>query len=88
MQASPPRGFLPLLLDFGTNIRELLNDPNYLGLRQTRPTVQETEAFVDEFVQAIRESFQDRCIHFEDWKGTDALHYLARYGDKVCCFNG
>jgi malic enzyme len=45
----PPRALLPLLLDFGTNNRELLNDPLYLGLRQTRPTIQETEPFVDEF---------------------------------------
>jgi len=85
--AVPPRALLPLLLDFGTNNRELLNDPLYLGLRQTRPTIQETEPFVDEFVQAIQESFEDCCIHFEDWKGTEALHYLARYRDKVCCFN-
>jgi len=83
----PPQGLLPLLLDFGTNNSELLNDPLYLGLRQTRPTLQETEPLVDEFVEAIQESFPDCCIHFEDWKGTDALHYLARYRDKVCCFN-
>jgi hypothetical protein len=41
---------LTILLDFGTNNRELLNDPLHLGLRQTRPTIQETEPFVDEFV--------------------------------------
>jgi len=82
----PPQGLLPLLLDFGTNNRELLNDPLYLGLRHTRPSIQETEPFVDEFVQAIQESFPECCIHFEDWRGTDALHYLARYRDKVCCF--
>src|SRR5919108_4316884 len=83
----PPRGLLPLLLDFGTNNRELLNDPLYLGLRQTRTNIQETEPFVDEFVQAVQECFPNCCIHFEDWKGSDALHYLARYRDKVCCFN-
>ena len=83
----PPNGLLPILLDFGTNNRELLNDPLYLGLRQTRPTLQETDLFVDEFVEAVQESFPNCCIHFEDWKGTDALHYLARYRDKVCCFN-
>jgi malate dehydrogenase (oxaloacetate-decarboxylating)(NADP+) len=83
----PPQGLLPLLLDFGTNNRELLNDPLYLGLHQTRPAIKETEPFVDEFVQAVQESFPNCCIHFEDWKGTEALHYLARYRDKVCCFN-
>ncbi len=85
--AVPPQKTLPLLLDFGTNNRELLNDPLYLGLRQTRPPIEETEPFVDEFVQAVLESFPDCCIQFEDWKGTEALHYLARYRDKVCCFN-
>jgi malate dehydrogenase (oxaloacetate-decarboxylating)(NADP+) len=83
----PPQGLLPLLLDFGTNNRELLNDPLYLGLHQPRPTLKETEPFIDEFVQAVQESFPNCCIHFEDWKGTEALHYLARYRDKVCCFN-
>ena len=83
----PPQGLLPLLLDFGTNNRELLNDPLYLGLHQPRPSIKETEPFVDEFVQAVQESFPNCCIHFEDWKGTEALHYLARYRDKVCCFN-
>ena len=78
--------FHPCLISV-TNNHELLNDPLYLGLRQTRPTIQETEPFVDEFVQAIQESFPECCIHFEDWRGTDALHYLARYRDKVCCFN-
>jgi malate dehydrogenase (oxaloacetate-decarboxylating)(NADP+) len=27
------------------------------------------------------------CIHFEDWTGSDAVHLLARYRDKVCCYN-
>ena len=83
----PPKGLLPLLLDFGTNNRELLNDPLYLGLRQTRPAREEIDPFVDEFVEAVQEHFTDCCIHFEDWKGTDAFHYLARYRDRVCCFN-
>jgi malate dehydrogenase (oxaloacetate-decarboxylating)(NADP+) len=66
----PPQGLLLLLLDFGTNTRELLNDPLYLGLHQTRPAIKETEPFVDEFVQAVQESFPNCCIHFQDWKGT------------------
>jgi len=31
--------------------------------------------------------FPGCCIHFEDWKGTDAIRMLARYRDKVLCFN-
>ncbi|MFL6474585.1 MAG: malic enzyme-like NAD(P)-binding protein [Nitrososphaera sp.] len=38
-------------------------------------------------MQAVLKSFPDCCIQFEDWKGTEALHYLSRYRDKVCCFN-
>ena len=80
----PLNGLLPILLDFGTNNRELLNDPLYLGLRQTRPSIQETEPFVDGFVQAVQESFPNCCIHFEDWKEqTPSIIWLAtviKYG--------
>jgi len=67
----PSKGLLPILLDFGTNNRELLSDSLYLGLRQTRPSLEEVDPFVDEFVEAVQEHFKDCCIHFEDWKGTD-----------------
>jgi malate dehydrogenase (oxaloacetate-decarboxylating)(NADP+) len=85
--AVPPGGLLPLLLDCGTNNHELLDDPLYLGLRQPRPATEELDAFVEEFVQAVQEVFPGCCIHFEDWKGTDALRLLAKYKDKVCCYN-
>jgi len=31
--------------------------------------------------------FPNCCIHFEDWTGTDAIALLARYRNKVCCYN-
>jgi malate dehydrogenase (oxaloacetate-decarboxylating)(NADP+) len=83
----PPEGLLPVLIDFGTNNRELLDDPLYLGLRQARPAQEDVDPLVDEFVEAVQERFPNCCIHFEDWRGVDAFHYLARYRDKVCCFN-
>ncbi len=83
----PPKGLLPAFVDFGTNNRELLNDPLYLGLRQPRPNWDVVDPFVDEFVQAVQDQFPLCCIHFEDWRGVDAFHYLARYRDKVSCFN-
>ena len=85
--AVPPDGLLPMILDCGTNNHELLDDPLYLGLRQPRPSTEDLDAFVDEFVQAVQEVFPGCCIHFEDWKGTDALRLLARYKDKILCFN-
>ncbi len=83
----PPQGLLPLYLDAGTNNETLLNDPFYLGLRQSRPATEELYAFVDEFVDAVQEVFPLCCIHFEDWTGTDAINLLARYRERVCCYN-
>ena len=83
----PPQFALPVLMDCGTNNEELLRDPLYLGLRQTRPQVAELDEFVDEFVTAVQEEFPNCCIQFEDWAGADAVRLLARYRDKVCCFN-
>jgi malate dehydrogenase (oxaloacetate-decarboxylating)(NADP+) len=85
--AVPPQVLLPMFLDAGTNNDELLHDPLYLGLRETRPRTEELYSFVDEFVAAVQEVFPLCCIHFEDWTGVDAVHLLARYRDKVCCFN-
>src|SRR5205085_10348692 len=83
----PPEGLLPMYLDSGTNNETYLRDPLYLGIRQRRPSAEELYPFVDEFVEAVQEVFPNCCIHFEDWTGTDAIALLARYRNKVCCYN-
>jgi hypothetical protein len=75
------------MLDIGTTNETLLADPLYLGLRQHPPSEKELDEFVDEFVQAVQEVFPGCCIHFEDWKGTDAVRLLAKYKDKTLCYN-
>jgi len=85
--AVPPQYLLPMHIDVGTNNPELLADPLYLGLRQPRVPTAELDEFVEEFVQAVQEIFPGCCLHFEDWAGVDAVRLLARYRDKVCCFN-
>jgi malate dehydrogenase (oxaloacetate-decarboxylating)(NADP+) len=85
--AVPPNNLLPLLLDCGTDNEQLLKDPLYIGIRRHRPKVDELDAFVQEFVDAVQEVFPGCCIHFEDWKGTDAIRLLKRYKDKICCYN-
>jgi malate dehydrogenase (oxaloacetate-decarboxylating)(NADP+) len=83
----PPEGLLPMYLDAGTNNETYLRDPLYVGLRQRRPSSEELYAFVDEFVEAVQEVFPNCCIHFEDWTGVDAIALLARYRNKVSCYN-
>jgi malate dehydrogenase (oxaloacetate-decarboxylating)(NADP+) len=85
--AVPPGVLLPVLLDIGTTNAALRADPLYLGLRHAPPPQDELDAFVDEFVNAVEEVFPGCCIHFEDWKGTDAIRYLERYRSRILCFN-
>ncbi len=85
--AVPPEVLLPVLLDCGTDNQELLDDPLYLGLKQHRPSTDELDAFVQEFVDAVQDLYPKCCIHFEDWKGVDAIRLLARYVDKISCYN-
>src|SRR5271155_886209 len=85
--AVPPAGLLPVLLDIGTTNDVLRADPLYLGLREKPPAEGELDELVGEFVQAVEKVFPGCCIHFEDWKGTDAIRVLDRYRDRVLCYN-
>jgi len=85
--AVPPHYLLPMHIDSGTNNQALINDPLYLGLRHARVSAVELDEFVDEFVAAVQEVFPGCCIHFEDWAGVDAMRLLARYRDRVSCYN-
>ena len=83
----PPQFTLPVLMDCGTNNEALLRDPLYLGLRQTRPQIAQLDEFVKAFISAVQVEFPNCCIQFEDWAGVDAIRLLARYRDRICCFN-
>ena len=83
----PPELTLPITLDVGTNNETLLADPLYLGLRQPRVRGDEYDAFLEEFVTAMQEVFPRCCIQFEDFANFHAVPLLARYRDRVCCYN-
>jgi malate dehydrogenase (oxaloacetate-decarboxylating)(NADP+) len=85
--AVPPDVMLPVLFDIGTTNPQLRADPLYLGLRESPPSNEELDALTEEFVEAVQQLFPGCCIHFEDWKGTDAIRMLDRYKDKVLCYN-
>jgi malate dehydrogenase (oxaloacetate-decarboxylating)(NADP+) len=83
----PPQLTLPITLDVGTNNEGLLADPLYLGLRQRRVTGAEYDEFIEAFVAAVQEVFPRACIQFEDFAFPHAAPILARYRDRVSCFN-
>ena len=86
--AVPPDCCLPVLFDIGTTNEPMRADPLYLGLREAPPASDdELDSLVDEFVAAANEVFPGVCVHFEDWKGSDAIRLLARYSDKILCYN-
>ncbi len=86
--AVPPDCCLPVLFDIGTTNAPCgpTRSTSACGRRRRRPTTR-LDALVDEFVAAANEVFPGVCVHFEDWKGTDAIRLLTRYSDKILCYN-
>jgi malate dehydrogenase (oxaloacetate-decarboxylating)(NADP+) len=82
-----PRGCLPVMLDVGTNNDTLRDDPLYLGLRQRRLTGAAYDELVDEFIQATQKVFPGVVVQFEDFANHNAFRLLAKYRDRICCFN-
>ncbi|MGX7706160.1 NAD-dependent malic enzyme [Methylobacterium sp. Gmos1] len=85
--AVPPEGLLPIHLDIGTTNAALRADALYTGLREEPPGPDEVDAVVDAFMAAANEVFPGVCVHFEDWKGDDAIRLLARYRDRYLVYN-
>jgi malate dehydrogenase (oxaloacetate-decarboxylating)(NADP+) len=83
----PPQHCLPVVIDVGTNNQALLDDPLYLGLRQSRVRGGEYQAFVDEFVTAVQQLYPKCCIQWEDFANINAVPLLERYRNEVCTFN-
>ena len=52
-----PAATLPIMLDVGTDNRELLDDPLYLGWRHARVRGQEYDDFIEAFVEAVKQKF-------------------------------
>lgn len=82
-----PETTLPILLDVGTNNKDRLADPLYVGWRHERITGAEYDAFVEEFVAAVTERWPDILVQWEDFSKTNAERLLARYRDRFCTFN-
>lgn len=82
-----PAYTLPIVLDVGTNNRELLDDPMYMGWRHERVTGQQYEDFVAMFIEAVQRRWPDVLLQFEDFAQSNAMPLLEKYRDQLCCFN-
>ncbi|HKT28030.1 NAD-dependent malic enzyme [Dyella sp.] len=82
-----PELTLPILLDVGTNNRERLTNPLYIGWRHERIVGAEYDGFVEEFVSAVIERWPDVLLQWEDFAGANAGRLLQKYRDRLCTFN-
>lgn len=82
-----PSNTLPIILDVGTNNKERLEDPEYIGWRHTRISGKDYDDFVDRFVQSIKRHMPHVLLQFEDFAQQHAYPLLERYKDQLCTFN-
>ncbi|KAF8215808.1 hypothetical protein K438DRAFT_1914729 [Mycena galopus ATCC 62051] len=73
-----PSQSLSVVLDVGTDNKDLLDDHLYVGWPHERVRGEEYDKFVDKFVQLVRKYFPQSLLHFEDF---------GRYSDSHAVFN-
>ena len=78
---------LPVILDVGTDNKDLLVDPSYVGTQQPRLQGEEYFDMIDEFMVAAFSRWPGVVVQFEDFETSKAVPLLAKYKDKYRCFN-
>ncbi|KMO14882.1 malate dehydrogenase [Methylobacterium platani JCM 14648] len=82
-----PAKTLPLFLDVGTDNPERLADPLYVGWRHERVRGEEYDAFIEAFVEAVRQRWPNALLQWEDFARHNATRLLDKYRDRLCTFN-
>jgi len=82
-----PEKTLPIVLDVGTNNQDRLKDPEYLGWRHERITGPEYYAFVDRFVNAVKQELPGTLLQWEDFGVDHARPILEKYRGELLTFN-
>ena len=82
-----PAGTLPIMLDVGTDNRDCLADPLYIGWRHERVRGQAYDDFIERFVAAVSTRWPHVLLQWEDFARGNATRLLERYRDRLCTFN-
>ena len=82
-----PARSLPVILDFGTDNKKLLEDPFYLGVRKPRVRGEKYFEMVDAFIESWAKRFPNALLQWEDLSKSTAFEALERYREKVPSFN-
>jgi malate dehydrogenase (oxaloacetate-decarboxylating) len=78
---------MPVNIDVGTDRRELLEDPDYLGVHEPRLSGDEYFALLDRFVDAVHRRWPKAIIQWEDFAKDVAFKVLERYKGQIGSFN-
>lgn len=82
-----PASVMPLVVDAGTNRKELLDNPMYLGNRHERVRGDKYYDFIDQFVQTAEKLFPKLYLHWEDFGRSNAANILDKYKGSIPTFN-
>ena len=82
-----PGACLPIMIDAGTNNKEILSDPSYIGLQEERLRGDRYDALLDQFMEVTGNMFPHAMIQFEDFGNANAFRLLERYRNRYCMFN-
>ncbi|WAW98811.1 NAD-dependent malic enzyme [Streptococcus gallolyticus] len=82
-----PASVMPLIIDAGTNRKELLENPMYLGNRHERVTGDKYYEFIDKLVQTAENMFPKLYLHWEDFGRSNAANILNKYKKEIPTFN-
>ena len=82
-----PATVLPVVIDAGTNRKELLENDLYLGNRFERVRGDAYYNFIDKFVKTAEKLFPNLYLHWEDFGRLNAANILNKYKNEIATFN-